>query len=186
MTPALYGSGLITGIYMMPDEIEAVIEQVKALPEEGLMVEWGSGGSTCRWLETLKPTQKLISIESDIQWYNVVKEAANREFDCDNFEFLYRPELLSAGRESGQLSEELPYWLDRYINPGDHAYDADLYFVDGIARAACIAGIAIKHKKPDPVILVHDFTGRASAYNWIVQYFRFEILTGTLARIYLT
>jgi hypothetical protein len=183
MTPAKYAHGIINGIYMMPDELEAACQFVSAVPENGLMVEWGSGGSTCKWLEILKEPQRLISIESNLDWANRVQQAVDLHFGPRSFEMLYRPELFPVGRVSGEITEEIPYGADHYVNADERIFDADLFLIDGIARAACMAAVAIKRRKKNAVVLWHDYTYRVGGYNWITQFFEVEILAGTLARI---
>jgi len=168
---------------MMPEELAAAIQCVQDMPKNGLMVEWGSGGSTCKWLEILKPTQSLISIESNLSWANIVQEAARLDFPDKKFELLYRPELFPVGRVDGAITEEIPYGADYYVNADQKIFDADLFLIDGIARAACLAAVVIKRKKKDSVILLHDYTYRVGAYNWLTQFFKVEILAETLAKI---
>ena len=54
--------GPMSEIQMQPDEVEEITSRIKEMPDDGLMVEWGSGGSSIKWLETLTGNQKLTSI----------------------------------------------------------------------------------------------------------------------------
>jgi hypothetical protein len=158
------------------------------LPPDALLVEWGSGGSTCKWLELLTGNQKLISIEDDLVWYEKVDRATKAHFGplpVEKFELFYAPEKYNINRRKGELSEEMPFGTENYINPRFDIFDASMYFIDGIARSACMAAIMINHRKKNPVILWHDYVGRSDAHNWITQFCRVERLCGTLARIYI-
>lgn len=186
MTPANYNE--IDSIYMMPDELQCVHDVIARMPQDGLFVEWGSGGSTCRWLELLSDKQKLISIEDDLAWFEKVSRVTRAHFGplpLSKFELIYAPEKYNINRKKGELSEEMPFGTEHYINPKAEIFDASVYFIDGIARSACMAAILLKHTKKNPTILWHDYTGRSDAYGWIIQFCDVEILSGTLARIHI-
>jgi len=146
------------------------------MPKDGLMVEWGSGGSTCKWLETLTDNQRLITIEHNENWYNRVTRAISAEFgDVSNkFKFHYRPEK-HIEHGYGSLIEEHPCGTDEYINPEDDIWNADFFFVDGIVRGACLSTILHKKKKNDAVIMIHDYVGREDWYHWVVQFFDVQV-----------
>lgn len=176
-TSVNYG-GVFTEILMQPSELEIVTDAVKALPENGLMVEWGSGGSTCRWLETLKPSQRLISIEHNENWFNRVNRAVKNEFgNVSNFEFFHKPELHGFEHGYASILEEHPVGTEEYLNPSDSIWDADLYFIDGIARATCAMTVLLKHRKTNPVVYLHDYVGREIWYEWALQNFKLTTFT---------
>lgn len=168
-----YGD-VLTEIQMHQCDIDHMCSFIKNMPENGLMVEWGSGGSTCKWLETLTDNQKLITIEHNEKWYNRVNRAINREFgDVSNkFTFHHIPEMYI---EHGYASiiEEHPCGTDNYLiaNNDSRIWDADIYFVDGIARAACALTILYKRKKKSSIVLIHDYVGREPWYSWSSQFF---------------
>ena len=70
--PVNYGP--MTEIQMQLDEVEEVTSRIKEMGPDGLMVEWGSGGSSIKWLETLTDNQRLISIEHNPEWHMKVSE----------------------------------------------------------------------------------------------------------------
>jgi hypothetical protein len=185
VTPANYANGLIDSIYMMPYELDAITTIIgEHLPEDGKMVEWGSGGSTCKWLELISDQQKLITIESNHQWYARVDEATKLHFgEKENFQLLYRPERFDTGRVYGEITEEIPYGLDDYVNPSADIWDADIFFIDGLARSACFAATMLNHNKDNAIVLWHDYIGREGGYNWISQFFHVQHITGTLVMI---
>lgn len=183
-TKVNYGN-IITEIQMAEVEIDYMVDLIKSMPENGKMVEWGCGGSTCKWLETLKPTQKLISIEHNENWYNRVNRAVKSHFnDLDNFQFLHVPEQY--GFEHGYATplEEHPLGTASYINPDVDIWDADIFFIDGIARAACSLIVRLKKTKPDAAVFIHDHLNREMWYDWATQFYRIEQLEVTLARLH--
>jgi len=189
-TPINYGN-IISEIQMNRDEIDYVQNCIKNMPADGLMVEWGSGGSTCGWIETLTGDQKLISVEHTEAWYNRVTRAIKAHFgDVDEkFKFYHIPEqFIEHGY--GSLIEEHPCGTNKYLLPSDDRWwDADIFFIDGIARATCAIVTLLKHTKKDPIIFIHDYVGREDWYSWASQFFEVEIVgdlekKSTLARLH--
>jgi hypothetical protein len=189
-TPVNYGD-IISEVQMNQDEIDYVQGCIRAMPKDGLMVEWGSGGSTCAWLDVLSGDQKLISVEHTETWYNRVNRAIKAHFGdvSDKFKFYHIPEkFIEHGY--GSLIEEHPTGTDDYLLPlDDRWWDADIFFIDGIARATCALTTLLKHKKKNPVIFIHDYVGREDWYSWASQFFTVEIVgdlekKSTLARLY--
>jgi hypothetical protein len=169
-----YG-GILKEIQMVESDMTIICDHIRKMPEDGLMVEWGSGGSTCKWIETLTNNQKLITIEHNESWYNRVTRAVNAEFgNVENkFTFYHKPEL-HIQHGYGNIIEEHPCGVEEYINPDNAIWDADFFFVDGITRGACVSTILHKRKKQDSVIMIHDYVGREFWYEWVVQFFDVE------------
>jgi hypothetical protein len=183
MIPVKFGK--LNELLMMPDELDFMIDVIKVLPKDGLMVEWGSGGSTCKWLEVLTKNRKLISIEHNLEWYNNVKQSVSSHFgEVENFEFLYEADKTIGwyNRKYGDISEELPVGLESYIKPNEKIFNADLFFIDGIARGACLATTFIK-KKPSARVFIHDFKDRQNWYSWITQFATVKLVGTTLAEV---
>lgn len=156
---------------MVQYDADQICNIIKNMPEDGLMVEWGSGGSTCRWLETLTNNQKLITIEHNENWYNRVTRAISTEFgDVSNKFTFYHISEKYIEHGYGSIIEEHPCGTDQYLNPDEKIWDADVFFIDGIARAACLLTVLFKRKKPDSVIMIHDYVGREYWYSWAAQY----------------
>lgn len=165
-----YGN-ILKEIQMVQFDADYICDKIKNMPKDGLMVEWGSGGSTCKWLETLTDSQKLITIEHNENWYNRVGRAVVTEFGdvSDKFTFYHIPEkYIEHGY--GSLVEEHPCGTAEYINPDDKIWEADIFFIDGIVRGACLLTTLFKRKKPDSVIMIHDYVGREAWYDWAVQH----------------
>lgn len=186
MSTAVSYGGVITEIQMHNDELDYVEKHIKEMPKDGLMVEWGSGGSTCRWLETLTDEQRLVSIEHNENWFNRVTRAVKNEFgDVEGkFKYLHIPEQTI---EHGYATpvEELPIGCEEYINPKENVWDADIFFIDGIARAACALTVLHKKTKKNPVVMIHDYVGREAWYEWAVQFYDAEVVGKTLCRLHL-
>jgi hypothetical protein len=184
-----YGDGLLTEVQMVEWEAEYIASFVKTMPENGKMVEWGSGGSTLKWLENLPETCSFISIEHNRQWYDKVTKAIQIDRPKDTrYKYLHVPEeYIEHGY--GSLIEEHPTGLQNYINPLDvHLWDADLFLIDGIGRAACLMAVLLNKTSRNPVIFIHDYVGREEWYSWAVQFCTVETFLdkdpdSTLARI---
>ena len=190
-TPVNYGN-IISEIQMNQDEIDYVQNCIKNMPEDGLMVEWGSGGSTCGWLDALSNNQKLISVEQTESWHMRVSRAIAAHFGdvSDKFKFYHISEQFGFEHGYGNVIEEHPLGTDNYILPPDERWwDADIFFIDGIARSTCALITLLKHTKKNPVIFIHDYVGREQWYSWASQLFDVEIVgdkekNSTLARLY--
>jgi hypothetical protein len=178
MTRANYGE--INEILMSPAEIEVVVGEIKKLKPGALVVEWGSCGSTCMWLESIGPSQRLISIEHNINWHGRVSRSVASHFGDlgGKFKYIYKPERLPELYKHGygRIEEENPYGTNEYVFPDGEISEADLFIVDGIARGACIAVAALTRKNTDSVILLHDYSPRKVAYGWITQFFDVEVV----------
>lgn len=190
-TPANYGN-IISEVQMNQDEIDYVQKCIREMPENGTMVEWGSGGSTCAWIEALSGSQSLISVEHTETWYYRVTRAIKAHFGdvSDRFKFYHIEEQHGFQHGYGNPIEEHPLGTDNYLLPPDERWwNADIFFIDGIARATCALVTLLKHTKKDPVIFIHDYDGRQNWYSWASQFFDVEIVGdqskgSTLARLY--
>lgn len=172
-----YGD-IIKEIQMIQFEVDYVSNLIKNMPQDGLMVEWGSGGSTCKWIDSLSNNQKLVTIEHNPQWYNRVSRAIKSHFGdvTEKFTFHFIPEkFIEHGY--GSLIEEHPCGTDKYINPDEKIWDADIFFIDGIARATCAMMVLLKKRKNKPIIMIHDYVGREDWYSWAVQFYNVETFT---------
>jgi hypothetical protein len=182
--PVEYGP--MKEIQMQLDEVAEITSRIKEMPEDGLMVEWGSGGSSVKWLETLSDNQKLISIEHNPQWHMKVKEyIVTRPELSKKFEYLFKPELYGFEHGYSSVIEEHPHGLDDYLIPNKKILDADIFLVDGIARATTALLVMFLCTKPSPVIYIHDYYGREKWYSWSTQFFsKREKVGHTLVRLW--
>jgi hypothetical protein len=178
--------GNIKEMLMFPEETQCVLDHIKNLKPNGLMVEWGTGGSTCKWLENLQHDQKLITIEHESNWYYNVKASVKDHFGNlpeSKFKFIL------AGLEEGFYQyygvpqEENPVGLRKYINPSEEIFDADIFFIDGIARGACAMSVLLNRTKKDSVLFIHDYKPRVTWYNWVTQFCNVELIGTTLVKL---
>jgi hypothetical protein len=179
---------ILENIQMGPIEVEYVRGCIRSMSDTGQITEWGSGGSTIQWLFDLREGQKLITIEHNKTWYESVimgVEFKHGAEERSRFDFLYIPEEHGINHGYGNIIEEHPSGTREYLNPRADVFDSEIFFVDGIARAACISTILHRHTKEDPVIFIHDFRGRENWYDWVSQFFRVEYVGETLARLYI-
>ncbi len=202
-----YG-GVITRIMMGPEEIDYVAGVIAAAPDDALIVEWGSGGSSCRWYEAMRAGQKMTVIEHCQAWHDKVAQAAVAAFGAElvkpespGFELVqctehpdvarvcysepYRDKDDRLVRDVDFHKEEAPAFMPHYISPRDDVWDADVFLVDGICRGPVLATILAKHRKRAPVILLHDYPQREVVYDWAVHLFpATELVRGTILRLY--
>ena len=183
-----YG-GIIHEVQMEPKELEYVKNLIKNLPEGSSMVEWGSGGSTLVWIESKHESVSLQSIEHNPVWFHRTTRAIKAHFgEVPNFRYDFVKEEYGFEHGYATILEEHPFGLKDYINAPVNK-DADVFFIDGIARASCALSILARHpymKKHSPVILIHDYVGREEWYDWIAPLFdNIEIVGEKLARFHL-
>lgn len=113
------------------------------------VLEWGSGNST---IAIAKRVKQLVSVESDIIWFNTVTNMLKAE-KLTNVSLHHIPiaNVLSGNRD-GTLDECFDY-----VNfPKDLNLKFDLIFIDGRARIEC-AKVASKLLNPNGNILIHDY-----------------------------
>lgn len=175
---------------MYPEEIAYWEEYFSTLPTNARIVEWGSGGSTTMFLDLMKDGQQLVSIEHNDEWYDKVSDSVkehprfkqltyikiNIDDNLKNIDF-YR---------YGSPYEENPVFIDSYIAPlsaRPDLFNADVFFVDGIARAAILATIRVKANSKAEVF-IHDYAGRETWYEWAVSLFwKRTYIAGTLLKL---
>jgi len=173
-------------VLMEQDEIDEVLATLKAKGPNAKIVEWGCGGSTVLWLNALDANQQLVSIEHTPDWYGRVQEMVKVCPNLDKFTFYLRevlyPNLYTHGYAN--IREEHPFGLDNYMIPDPSILDADIFFVDGIGRAAVALALLAKSTKPDAVIYIHDYKGREIWYDWATRlFFKKETDWTTLCRL---
>lgn len=141
------------------------------------VLEWGSGGST---LEIGKYANRLFSIEHDINWYNKVKCALEKNptkkfhgsmVPCSDIRYVPRNQEEKPGHD-GTLEDyfdyvNYPQKHIRYIsNVSEYNQPLlyDLIFIDGRARVHC-AEAAVQILKPGGIILIHDYRNPTEQYR---------------------
>jgi hypothetical protein len=172
-------------IQMEEDEVELISRTIKHSPPNSLMVEWGSGASTIKWLQEMGDDQRLIAIEHNKQWFSTVQKVLDysdslaRKLDyhlCEPSAFW--------DHGYGQPAEENPIGLDQYFAPDDKIFDAETFLIDGVARGVCALMVLLRSRKANPIIYLHDWYPRQPWYSWAVQCFpQFERVGTTLVRL---
>lgn len=137
------------------------------LPEDGTLVEWGCGGSTIYFLDNLKESQYLVSIEHNAEWYEKVSEMIKDHPNIDRHVFLFIPPDGVTNNYYARPEEEMPCGLNEYICFDiDTIKQADVFLVDGIARGPTAAFLATV-TKPEAHVIIHDYRGREGWYGWV-------------------
>lgn len=179
--------GPMTEIQMQEDEVKEVLRAIGEMPADGLMVEWGSGGSTVKWLETMKDSQRLISIEHNESWHKKVNDYVLTRSDISHrLKYYHKPELYGFAHGYASVIEEHPHGLDEYFMPDTDIVNTDIFFIDGVGRATCALIVAAFATNPNAVVYIHDYYGREHWYSWLTRMFKHERVGTTLVRIYLT
>jgi hypothetical protein len=136
---------------------------LSALPEPGLMLEWGGGGSTGWFLDNMKAHQRLVTVEHHAGWAGTLRQ---EYWQHPHWELRHIPPTLEVGQNATQW-EECPAGLADYVYPAE-VKAADVVLVDGVARSACLAA-AIATGKPGRIIYVHDV--QRPWYDWPLNVF---------------
>jgi len=121
------------------------------IPDNGVFMEWGSGGSSVWFTENLPPTVERIIIESDHAWAERVRAAGTP---------VITPTEASWSRGGDiETSCHDPAYICR-----DEVARADIILVDGWNRGPCISWIT-HNARPGTVVFLHDF--KFVQYLWI-------------------
>ena len=157
--------------YMSKIEIDKLVEHIKLLPKNSVIIEWGSGGTTIELLKNLRKDQSMISIEHNKTWFDLV---SNKTKLFKNHTYFHKPET-NLIREMGGTGEENPAGLKDYILPDETILNANMFIIDGLARVTIALMLLAKAKK-DSVIFIHDYVGREQYYDLLSKLFKIEKL----------
>jgi len=129
-----------------------------ALPEDGTLLELGSGWSTVWFAERLGENQRLVSVEHDKTWWETIIPRV-----VNNLKVAYQlcVPTLPVG-PYGSFHRENPAGAEAFI----HAYPyhgAHVIFIDGLARGACLV-TALLQGNPGTRIFLHD--AQRDWYTW--------------------
>jgi predicted O-methyltransferase YrrM len=121
------------------------------LTRDKILLEIGSGGSTCYFYDKVK---KMYSIESNETWYNDVKKYLDSN-NITNVEY----KLIKSNYEDKNLGGR--YWTyEMYKNYVDEInnfdFKFDIIFIDGMARPHCYLK-SFNQIKDDGFVIIHDF-----------------------------
>lgn len=144
------------------------------LPDNGILVEWGCGGSTVYFLDHLKDEQYLVSIEHNKQWYDKISEKIKDHPNIDRHIFLYIPSEVP-NPHYARPEEDMGCGLAEYICPDLSIIEtADVFLVDGIGRGPTAAFLS-KKAKQDAHVIIHDYQGRETWYGWASNCFDHQV-----------
>lgn len=141
---------------MAHNQREALIE---ALPEDGLILEWGSGGTTKWLLEHMSPSQQLMTVEHDGRWVRELRQAVG---DDPRWSLRHCPPSGSIGTNATPWVE-CPVNLDEYLIPPVSMAEVDVFLIDGPARGACLMHVLMAGREGARVFL-HD--AQRPWYEW--------------------
>lgn len=145
------------------------------VPDDGLLVEWGCGGSTIYFLDNLKPNQYLVSIEHVEDWFNEISEKIKDHPNAERHIFLLIPPEGVRNNHYAVPEEEMGCGLHEYIAPDSGIISGgDVFLVDGIGRGPTAAYLSRRIKSGAHVI-IHDYTGRENWYDWAVNCFDYNV-----------
>ena len=122
---------------------------VSSLPDDGTLVEWGSGGSTIE-LRRRKPNASILSFETDPEWAQITSA------------MYVEPDPDPPNRRLGPMHDSV-YGLHRYIHEPPIGL-ADVILIDGFARSACLLRCVVE--KVPGTIWFHD--SDEEAYRWMI------------------
>tara|TARA_Y100000310_G_scaffold105378_1_gene103822 strand:- start:5646 stop:6230 length:585 start_codon:yes stop_codon:yes gene_type:complete len=149
---------------------------LNAVPENGILAEWGLGGTTIWFLENMKGDQFLYSIEHNKEWATqIAGQIGEKKLNNKHSLHLREPEFAYQLSDTETLNtyatplEECPAGLMNYIIPIDvFASSPDVFLIDGVARGACLAMVRM-FAKPGSIVFLHDWNGRENWYGWAVR-----------------
>lgn len=151
--------------WMSDQEIDLI---KKYLSEDKVMLEWGSGGSTCTFAPLVK---EYYSIEHNKKWYEDVDTYLSKQkFREKVFNFLVEPDF---PRTIPTKYEEFKSYIE-YVDTINKNYD--IVLIDGRARVEC-AKYVIPCLNDDAVVLVHDYFPRSHYYSINQYYERIDAVT---------
>jgi predicted O-methyltransferase YrrM len=123
------------------------------LPENGYLLEWGSGTTTIWFLENMTENQTLVSVEHHPQWHAHVSRLLTER--KPKGKHLY---ILAEGKAGANATpeEECPSHLHSYVMaPLDLSLSFDVILVDGVARNSCLF-LAYHLLTPRGIVFLHD------------------------------
>lgn len=120
----------------------------KFLNKKDIFLEWGSGDGTIYFSGLVK---KMISIEHDIDYYNILKKNIDA-YNIKNIELYHVPGKMVKDPVLNRYEA-----FEKYINfPIKNKFKFDKVLIDGRARKHCAIAIS-KYLNDDNIVFIHDF-----------------------------
>ena len=120
----------------------------KYIDKNDIFLEWGSGDGTIYFSGLVN---KIISIEHDIDYYNLLKKNIEA-YKINNIELYHVPGKIVKDPKSERYQA-----FEKYINfPIENKFKFDKVLIDGRARKYCAIAIS-KYLNDDNIVFVHDF-----------------------------
>jgi len=158
----------------MPEREAAYVR--KAYAEAGVILEYGSGGSTVLAAELGKT---VISVESDCAWAERMEQKlATVSPDAR----VHYADIGETGNWGGPVNNKTAQTFHRYaLSVWDHPdFEApDLVLIDGRFRAACLVAVRLRATRPTTV-LFDDYAERAY-YHGVENLAHKEGMVGRMA-----
>jgi predicted O-methyltransferase YrrM len=145
-----------------------------------VVLEWGSGSSTCLLAKRVAATGKVISLEHRADQRAFTERVLEEEGVSHRVELHYVPAF--PNRHTDSPWRLLPGQLQAYVQAPRQlaaATSVDVAFVDGRERMAC-AQVALDLLKPGGLLLMHDFWSRPRYRERIAELFsRADLICST-------
>lgn len=145
--------------YMRPTEI-ALLDRF--VPEKGVCLEFGSGGSTQFFLD--RGIAKLYSVESDKSWLDKLRDNPTVQISHKRGDWIPLYADIGKVKAWGVPANSSPSvaWLNYHQHIWKKIPDPtfDFILVDGRFRVACLLQCLLRCVNREVIIVVHDFWNR--------------------------
>tara|TARA_R110002020_G_scaffold70186_1_gene182207 strand:+ start:29481 stop:30134 length:654 start_codon:yes stop_codon:yes gene_type:complete len=125
--------------------------------------EFGCGGSTT-FISENKNIKKIHSVDSDINWINVIKKSCPKKTKLHYVDINANPVNWGHPKDYSKI-ENWPKYSSGLLKIRN--FFPDLILVDGRFRVAC-ALKSIERMKKNSYLMIHDYTG--GKYNGVEKY----------------
>ncbi|WBU55825.1 glycosyltransferase family 2 protein [Paracoccus sediminicola] len=154
-----------------------------SLKEGGIVLEYGSGGSTFEALGA--GASKVFSVESDAEWAKRIDESLAAQFEKDRFRVIHAD--IGPTKEWGKPANRKSFLKYHLYAHGvwdlEDFREPDLILIDGRFRASCFATAAMRLTRPAKV-LFDDYANR-NHYHWVEKICPVAEMAGRMAVFHL-
>src|ERR1700722_847106 len=122
-------------------------------------MEFGSGGSTIRALQTIASSGRVFTVDSNIDWLNKVKTSAGERETQLRCHYVDIGPTGDGGTpiDPSRSADFRNYFTEPWAYIDTDA--VDLYLIDGRFRVQCFIETA-RRCRGDAIVLVHDYASR--------------------------